>query len=781
MAKSTPRGNCRWRGALLRVAQTLCYNVGAMWYRIQVVAYLSLIVGHAMLLLLVVRHRPRTRQVQHLLEADLFLAMLWVIGLGGIAVFSSGAWSRFLWYRTAQIGLVILALLTAEFANAFVRRSDRRWLWRGFVTLPVLSAITLDTLPGPWLGLLRNVFPASVQRTDVATVLLVAAWGISMARAWGISTGALRRATGSKHRNRIRYLLAAVASFAVGDLLVLVSAIPDVHAGLTARLLGFGIAAFALLYYNLPDVKRFSLVSLCFVLLSGLTALVYLVALLVVTRVSGIMPDPGQWMADLPAVALALLLAAGVDVLLRPRLQHLLNRTVLGQTYDVQKALRAYSQQINLILDLERLADTTLDWVEVTFDVRQSAFVLFTPQGNDQVELRLLRARSGVVLPPQIFSTSSRFILHFHNVRRPLSQYDLDMLTWFQGIAADERRWLQDLALDLYIPILVADKPVALLALAPKSGGRPYSDEDLETLMTLAGQTGTALQNARLVDDLRAVQDDLHSLSTQLAETNRQLKRLDETKTDFITIASHELRTPLAQIYGYSDILTRLQDDDLSDAQVVHQFIEGITRGATRLKRVLDAMVDLSLIETGSMKIHPVPFPVGTILQNAVDAVRAATSGRKLDFTLEDLSALPYVRADSSRLEQVFISLLNNAAKFTPDGGEIAISGRLAGTLTDPCVEVMVTDTGIGIEPDEQELVFQKFHRAENVLHHSSDDIAFKGAGPGLGLSIARGIVEAHGGRIWVESPGRDEERCPGSTFYVCLPVEELAPEPDHG
>jgi signal transduction histidine kinase len=752
-----------------------------MWYRIQIAAYLSLIVGHAMLLLLVVRHRPRTGQVQRLLEANLSLAMLWVIGLGGIAVLSSGAWSRFLWHRTAQIGLAILALLTAEFANAFVQRPTRRWLWCAVVALPVLGAMALDTLPGPWFGFLRDVLPVSMQRTDVATLLLVTAWGISTARAWGISAGSLRRATGSKHRNRIRYLLTAVVSLAVGDLLVLIGGIPDVYAGLTARLLGFGIAAFALLHYNLPDVKRFSLVSLCFVLLSGLTAFLYLVVVFVVTRVSGAMPDPAQWMVIFPSVALALLLAAGVDVLLRPRLQHLLNRTVLGQTYDVQKALRAYSQQINLILDLERLADTTLDWVEATLDVRQSAFVLFTPRGKDQVELRLLRAKSGVMSPPQTFSASSRFILHFHNVRRPLSQYDLDMLTWFQAMAADERQWLQDLALDLYVPILAADKPVALLALGNKSGGRPYSEEDLETLMTLAGQTGTALENARLVDDLRAVQDDLHRLSTQLAETNHQLKRLDQTKTDFITIASHELRTPLAQIYGYSDILTRLQDDDLGDAQAVHQFIEGITRGAARLKRVLDAMVDLSLIETGSMRIHPMPFPVGIVLQNAVDAVRAATSGRRLDFTLEDLSDLPYVRADSARLEQVFISLLNNAAKFTPDGGEIVISGRLATTLTDPCLEVMVTDTGIGIEADEQELIFQKFHRAENVLHHSSDDIAFKGAGPGLGLPIARGIVEAHGGRIWVESPGRDEERCPGSTFYVRLPIEDVTQELDHG
>ena len=88
------------------------------------------------------------------------------------------------------------------------------------------------------------------------------------------------------------------------------------------------------------------------------------------------------------------------------------------------------------------------------------------------------------------------------------------------------------------------------------------------------------------------------------------------------------------------------------------------------------------------------------------------------------------------------------------------------------CVEITVADDGIGIEPDQQQLIFEKFYRPESTLLHSTDDTGFKGAGPGLGLPIAKGIVEAHGGRIWVESPGRDEERCPGSTFFVRLPVD---------
>ena len=183
-------------------------------------------------------------------------------------------------------------------------------------------------------------------------------------------------------------------------------------------------------------------------------------------------------------------------------------------------------------------------------------------------------------------------------------------------------------------------------------------------------------------------------------------------------------------------------------------------------------MVDMSLIETGALKMHYVAVPLVVIIQNVIQTVDAAIEARHLTLTIENLSGLPYVMADSARLEQAFLSVVSNAVKFTPDGGEITITGESDSTAADgDYVQITVTDQGIGIDPEQQTLIFEKFYRPENPLLHSTDDIGFKGAGPGLGLAIARGIVEAHDGRIWVESPGRDEEACPGSTFYLRFPV----------
>jgi signal transduction histidine kinase len=748
-----------------------------MWFAIEIAAYASLVLGYLLLMLLAVRQRIGRGPAQRLLELTLLLAVVWTTVLGMLAVFAPGGWWSFVWHRVAEMGLVVLALLTAEFTGIFVQSSSRQtsfrpWPRRIAVIVLAMAAIGLDNLPAR--GQFEIPIPPFFRLgpTELGTLLLVSAWLISMGAAWWAGVKAMRGATNSKHRNRIRYLYAALVGFTVGDLLILGGGIPDVYVGLVARLLGFGVITFTLLRYGLPDIRRFGLATLRLVLLVGVTVLLYLVALWGGVLFSGLFPNLPRLALAAPFAALALVLAATVDVLLSPRLYRFLDRTIMGRYYDVQKALRAYGQRINLILDLERLADTTLNWLRTTLRVERSCFILFSSRGADHVELSVLRSTHWPYPQPQLFTVSSRFLVHFDRHGRPLSQYDLDMLTWFQFVDADERQWLKDLTVDLYIPILVADETVALLALGSKAGGQPYSDDDLETLMILAGQTATALENARLLSNLRVVQNDLHRLNTELAETNRQLARLDQTKTDFIAIASHELRTPLTQIYGYSDILSRLDGDDLSDVQMVDEFVDGISRGADRLRQVVDAMIDVSLIETGSLGIIPGESPLSLVVQNAVEAVEPAVQARDLALIVHDLGELPEVQADGGRLEQVFVSLLTNAVKFTPDGGRIIVSGHLAPSSPEgECVEVLIADTGIGIDPEQQDLIFEKFYRAENLLLHSTDSVRFKGAGPGLGLAIAKGIVDAHGGRIWVESLGRDEKACPGSAFYVRLPI----------
>jgi signal transduction histidine kinase len=155
------------------------------------------------------------------------------------------------------------------------------------------------------------------------------------------------------------------------------------------------------------------------------------------------------------------------------------------------------------------------------------------------------------------------------------------------------------------------------------------------------------------------------------------------------------------------------------------------------------------------------------LVGKVVAEIQGSAEPRRQTFVV-DVAELPLLGGDAASLSRALHHLVVNAVKFTPDGGTITIRGRCVG----PEVELVVEDTGIGIDRGEQELIFETFYRTGDARHHSSGRTKFKGGGPGLGLPLARRIVEAHGGRLWVESAGHDEATCPGSRFHVSLPLE---------
>jgi signal transduction histidine kinase len=246
------------------------------------------------------------------------------------------------------------------------------------------------------------------------------------------------------------------------------------------------------------------------------------------------------------------------------------------------------------------------------------------------------------------------------------------------------------------------------------------------------------------------------------------LEKLDKTKSDFIEIAAHELRTPLTLVKGYAQLLEPI----VSSTPEAHSLLEGILAGQTRLHEIVTSLLDISKITSEVLRVVKRPVDVAAIIKNVQAAFEPTLQERHLKLETIGLDTLPVVRADPDLLYKLFYHLLVNAIKYTPDGGAIAISGQVVAESTGRPVEIIVSDTGIGIDPDEQELVFEKFYQTGQVTFHSTGKTKFKGGGPGLGLAIAKGIVLAHGGKIWVESAGYDEERCPGSRFHVCLPVE---------
>jgi signal transduction histidine kinase len=270
---------------------------------------------------------------------------------------------------------------------------------------------------------------------------------------------------------------------------------------------------------------------------------------------------------------------------------------------------------------------------------------------------------------------------------------------------------------------------------------------------------------AHTFDDMT---ESLEQRTLELERTNRILEQMDRTKTRFIQVAAHELRTPLTIVQGYSQLIGVKAKQDEQYAK----YSEGILEGTSRMVDIIDNMLDVSRIEANELKIMPVDVRIDEIV-GRVDAVfRPALEQRKLTLTVQGLDSLPVIRGDRDQLYKVFYHVIMNAIKFTPDGGQIFVEACVTGeTAGQPQIEVAIRDNGIGIDPPNQELVFEKFYQTGEVMVHSSGKTKFKGGGPGLGLAIARGIVNAHGGRIWLESPGHDEEKRPGTTVFIRLPV----------
>jgi signal transduction histidine kinase len=209
----------------------------------------------------------------------------------------------------------------------------------------------------------------------------------------------------------------------------------------------------------------------------------------------------------------------------------------------------------------------------------------------------------------------------------------------------------------------------------------------------------------------------------------------------------------------------------------VETLAEGLMDGYIRMEEVVNSMLDVSKIDSHSLKISRANSKLGLIIAKAKKPFKSALEERHLELTTDGLDQLPIISADSELLYKVFYHVIMNAIKYTPDGGNISIAGKtVEDSPSSSEVEITVKDTGIGIAKENQEVVFEKFYQTGEVLMHSSGKTKFKGGGPGLGLAIAKGIVEAHGGRIWLESPGYNEKTTPGTTVYVRLPVNGQNP-----
>ncbi len=290
----------------------------------------------------------------------------------------------------------------------------------------------------------------------------------------------------------------------------------------------------------------------------------------------------------------------------------------------------------------------------------------------------------------------------------------------------------------------------------------PYRDPSgqIVGLLHLAENiTETGIFEQRLAqqrNDLRLLQAQLARQNLELATANAELKRLDETKSMFVSIAAHELRTPLTLISGYLEVL---QDEDVGPLTAAqHEYLEIAYRNTRRLLNLISDLLDLTRLEAGRIELQLKPVNLGQLLASLTAEFELQLADKKHALILNLSPNLPYALCDEARTGQIISNLLSNAIKDTPAGGQIQVSLSLAST--EGFVQVAVADNGIGISEQDQSRIFQRFFRASQPPPTGG----VKGAG--LGLYITRSLVELHGGQIWYHSALNQ-----GATFYVTFPI----------
>ena len=265
-----------------------------------------------------------------------------------------------------------------------------------------------------------------------------------------------------------------------------------------------------------------------------------------------------------------------------------------------------------------------------------------------------------------------------------------------------------------------------------------FSEADRRLLQTIADYIAIAIEKAQLAKE---------------AGEARALHEADRLRSQFISSVSHELRTPLTLIKGYSTSL--LRHDVSWDDETQREFLQIVDEKTDELRDLIDKLLQSAKLEAGALKLEKEPVLIPRLTKKVVEEI--ASRAKKHKFTLKFAPSFPVVEADVRCMEQALRNLVENAVKYSPEGGRVAITGE----VKDGKIVVTVSDEGIGIPPEHQDRVFERFYRVDSLLVRST-------AGSGLGLSIVKGHVEAHGGEVWLESTvGK------GSKFHFSLPLNQ--------
>lgn len=566
-------------------------------------------------------------------------------------------------------------------------------------------------------------------------------------------------------KQQIKYtLLGAALTVMIGAftnlILVVIGVAQYSIFGPASTLFVIGFTTFTIVRYRFLDIRVLLTRSIIFTLLA-----VFVSSLLIIsTQLTGI------YLAGSSSVLsenVLLFIAAILIILLIDPLQKLLarltNRIFFKAAIDYQKVARDLTNIVNEEIELHSLV--TRFNLEITKDLRLHDSLLYLPYGKNMFSVPDELRGDNSVIHTDSMTADSPLVAYL------IERNDITILDELDRFVSDAktdedrshfsaiRDQLESMKAYAAVPIAAKHEVSGLLFLSRKKSGDAFSNDDVQLLKVIAPQMASAIQKAQLYLEVKEfnikLKQEVDNATADLRTANERLRELDQAKSEFMSIASHQLRTPLAGIMGYVSMIV---DGDYGEMQKEQApILKDILEATKRLTRLVNTFLNATRIEAGRLRIDHLKVPFHEVIEGMYKELKPTADQREVEL-VNASPELPEVEVDVDKIKDVLLNLIDNAIKYSPNG-TVTIDAEMTGAGKH--VHVMVRDTGVGIPPAEAKNLFSKFVRGSGIAQVEPN-------GSGLGLFIAKKIVEAHGGRIWAESEGEGK----GSVFQFELPVK---------
>ncbi len=635
----------------------------------------------------------------------------------------------FFWDKWLAAVGPILAVIFFHFTVRFAGVTLKNWI------LPVFYVLSIAFLPFSLSGLMvTGVQIKSYGYAPILGPVFPVVMGASYVLLLTSSVYLYRtanRAIYTEDRNRNMYIFWGLIVSMLGGIFdfLPVIGLPLYPGAIIGNLIFCLITTVAIIKYHLLEIHLIVRKGITYLLASLIVGLVYAGAVyLSYTLYGGTIPI---WIHIIILALLILTLRVFWD-----RIQGLVDRWFYQERYDFLNELDRFIQDTHDISNLEHLASSLVRLIGRALQT-SSVYLLMLSEFGD---FRVVSSAGGIDTNLTLKSYSS--LLRWMRSRQGLLyNQDVDIIPQLQSLSAKEKSEFENMGVELFVPLKTKmDELIGLLLLGKKISGRLYSEEDMKLVLHVADRVAIELENARL-----------YYIETLIRS---ELQSQNERKTEFLHSVAHELKTPLTSLLSSSELLESEMDNITSNQK--QRIIGNISRSAQIMNTRVDELLDFARSQIGHLELKLASARIDSVVQEAVERLVPAFEDKGQLMTVELSEGLPLVNADADKLGQVVMNLLSNANKYSANNSEVIIRAR----ESDGNVIVEVSDSAQAVDVDEREKIFEPYFRGKV----GSDNGQLPGLG--LGLAIARQIIELHQGQIWVDSiPGK------GNTFAFSLPA----------